>query len=139
MPSPSERRFLDLQRVGRLATADAAGVPHVVPVCYAVDGGTLYITIDEKPKRLDRPIKRLANIAANPAVAVVVDRYDDDWSQLGWVMLRGQAEILVEGHEHARAQLALRHRYPQLSGMTLDGLPVIAVRIARTTSWGNLG
>lgn len=139
MLTQPQRRFLDQSRVARLATADAKGAPHLVPVCFAVEAETLYITIDEKPKRLDRPIKRLANIAANPAVAVVVDRYDDDWSQLGWVMLRGQAEILVEGHEHARAQLALRHRYPQLSGMTLEGLPVIAVRIARTTSWGNLG
>ena len=138
MPNPIERRFLDVQRVGRLATADAAGVPHVVPVCYVVDGNTLYITIDEKPKRQDRPIKRLANIAANPAVAVVVDRYDEDWSQLGWVMLRGRAEILLAGHEHARAQLALRSRYAQLEGMVIDGLPVIAVRIAHTTSWGKL-
>src|SRR6266436_3041932 len=88
-----------------LATADRRAVPHVVPVCFAIRERTLYITIDEKPKR--RPgtaLKRLRNIAENPAVAVVVDRYDEDWTRLGWVMLRGHADILNEGTEHRAAQ-----------------------------------
>ena len=87
-----ERHFLAHQRVAYLATADSRAVPHVVPVCFAIFEDTLYITIDEKPKRLSCfALKRLKNIAENPAVAVVVDRYDEDWARLGWVMLRGSS------------------------------------------------
>jgi PPOX class probable F420-dependent enzyme len=139
MLSDDERRFLAHQRVAYLATADRRAVPHVVPVCFAIVQRTLYITIDEKPKRGSGPaLKRLRNIAENPAVAVVVDRYDEDWARLGWVMLRGHAEILSEGTEHRDAQALLRSRYPQLGAMQIATYPVIAVRIERTTSWGNL-
>jgi PPOX class probable F420-dependent enzyme len=138
MLSERERSFLSRRRVGHLATADRTGAPHVVPVCFAMDADALYITIDEKPKRADAPLKRLRNIAENPTVAVVVDRYDDDWTRLGWVMLRGRAEILTGGEEHSRAQAALRERYPQLNEMEIASLPVIALRIERVTSWGNL-
>jgi PPOX class probable F420-dependent enzyme len=138
MLSETERRFLSLRKVGHLATADRRGAPHVVPVCFAIEGDALYITVDEKPKRADVPLKRLRNIAENPAVAVVVDRYDDDWTRLGWVMLRGRAEILGDGAEHARAQALLRARYPQLNGMDIGSLPVIALRVERVTTWGNL-
>src|SRR3569833_2858236 len=111
--SEIERAFLCACRVGHLATADGNGVPHVVPVCFAVGEDTLYLTIDRKPKRRDRPLKRLGNIIANDAVAFVADRYDEDWSRLGWVMLRGRAEILASGEEHDTAQALLRTRYPQ--------------------------
>jgi PPOX class probable F420-dependent enzyme len=137
MLSDREHRFLAQQRIAHLATADRGAVPHVVPVCFAVAGGTLYITIDEKPKR-GTALKRLKNIAENPAVAVIVDRYDEDWTRLGWVMLRGRAEILGEGQEHQDAQDLLRARYPQLAAMQITPYPVIAVRIERTTSWGDL-
>jgi PPOX class probable F420-dependent enzyme len=138
MLSDDERRFLARQRIAHLATADRRAVPHVVPVCFAVHERTLYITIDEKPKRRPGALKRLRNIAENPAVAVIVDRYDEDWARLGWVMLRGHAEILHEGREHRDAQALLRSRYPQLGAMEIAKYPVIAVRIERTTSWGNL-
>ena len=135
----AERRFLEAQRVAHLATADARGAPHVVPVCFALAEGTLYITIDEKPKRDDGPpLKRLRNIAENPAVAVVADRYDEEWTRLGWVMVRGRAEILVGGIEHDRAQALLCGRYPQLRAMNIASHPVIAIRLERVTSWGNL-
>lgn len=84
------------------------------------------------------PLRRLRNIAENPVVAVVVDRYDEDWALLGWVMLRGHAEILTDGTEHDAAQALLRSRYRQLDAMQIVQHPVIAVRIERTTSWGNL-
>ena len=113
--------------------------PHVVPVCFAICNDALYVTIDTKPKRsLSTPLKRLKNIAQNPAVAIVVDRYEEDWGQLGWVMLRGHAEILIDGREHDQAQALLRSRYPQLKRMQIAELPVIAVRIVSATSWGNL-
>lgn len=132
--------FIDSQPVARLATADGQGAPHVVPVCFAVIGESLYVTIDGKPKQGDpRRLKRLDNIAQNPQVAVIVDRYDADWSHLGWVMLRGRAEIIESGDEHGEAQAALKLRYPQYHTMSLHGLPVIALRIERVTRWGDLG
>jgi PPOX class probable F420-dependent enzyme len=138
MLTERQRRFLGASRVGHLATADAQGAPHLIPVCYAADGNTLYITIDEKPKRRDVPLKRVRNILDNPQAAFVVDRYDEDWSRLGWVMLRGSAEILDAGAEHDRAQGLIVARYPQLRTMRLAELPVIALRIARATDWGDL-
>lgn len=132
------RDFCERSRVARLATADAHGVPHLVPVCYAIADDSLYITIDEKPKRTDIPLKRLRNIAENPEIAVTVDRWDEDWSRLAWIMLRGRAEILTGGPEHAAAQNRLRARYPQYRAMDLAPLPVIALRIARVTGWGDL-
>jgi PPOX class probable F420-dependent enzyme len=137
--SADERHFLDTQRVGRLATADSRAAPHVVPVCFGLGDDTLYITIDQKPKR-DRagPLKRLSNIADNPQVAIVFDRYDEDWRHLAWVMLRGRAEILSAGAEHDAAQLLLRSRYRQLRDMQIQHLPVIAIRIERVASWGDL-
>lgn len=134
-----EREFLAGRRVAYLATADRRAAPHVVPVCFALHGETLYITIDDKPKRVSgRALKRIRNIAENPAVAVVADRYDEDWTRLGWVMLHGRAEILTEGTEHDAAQALLRARYPQLVAMRIAQLAVIAVRIDKTTSWGDL-
>ncbi len=138
MLSEAQRRFLEISRVAHLATADAAGVPHLVPVCFCLDGAYAYITVDEKPKRRDIPLKRLRNIQENPAVALTVDRWDEDWSHLAWVMLRGSADILPDGEEHDRAQEALRGKYPQYRSMDLAALPVIAVRIGRVLSWGDL-
>ena len=140
MLSGAERRFVESMRVARLATADANGAPHVVPVCYALVGDSLYVTIDEKPKSAGvRAMKRLRNIEENSSAAVVVDRYDDDdWSRLAWVMLRGRAEILDDGDEHDRAQAALRGRYPQYRAMRLEPLPVIALRIDRVNAWSAL-
>jgi PPOX class probable F420-dependent enzyme len=139
MVQDRERSFLIAQRVGHLATADAHGNPHVVPVCFAIAEDALYITIDEKPKHVSRrPLKRLRNMIDNPSTAFVADRYDEDWSRLGWVMLRGRAEILANGAEHDRAQALLRERYAPYGAMQLAELPVIALRIERVTSWGNL-
>lgn len=136
MLTDAQRQFLEVQRVGHLATVEPSGAPHLVPVCYAVIGGSLYITVDEKPKRTDIPLKRLRNIAANPLVAVTVDRWDEDWSRLGWVMLTGPAEVLTGGEEHDSAQEGLRARYPQYRAMDIAPLPVIALRIARVRAWG---
>lgn len=132
--------FLRTQRTATLATADSSGAPHALPVCFLAEEDTVYIAIDEKPKSGDpRQLKRLRNIAANPQVALVADRYDDaDWSRLGWVMVRGRAEILEGGSEYADAQARLKARYPQYRTMSLDGLPVIAIRIERVSHWGDL-
>lgn len=138
MLSNDQRRFLDSRRVGHLATADKRGLPYVVPVCFAISENTAYITIDQKPKGNPRALKRLRNITENSSVALVGDHYDEDWSRLGWVMLRGRAEILDSGAEHGMAQELLRARYPQYHAMQLADLPVIAIRIERVASWGDL-
>jgi PPOX class probable F420-dependent enzyme len=138
MLTDPQRQFLARSRVAHLATVDAQGAPHLVPVCYAFEGTSLYITIDEKPKRHDIPLKRLRNIQENSQVAVTVDRWDEDWTRLAWVMLRGTADILAGGEEHDRAQALLRERYPQYRRMDLGPLPVIALRIARVLAWGDL-
>ena len=134
------RGFLDSHRVARFATADLGGQPHVVPICYAVSNDTAYFTIDEKPKRsTDKPLKRIRNLQQNPHVALVVDRYDEDWTRLGWVVVQGEAALLDNGEEHSKAQRLLKARYPQLDEMQISELPVIAIRIKRVVSWGNLG
>lgn len=139
MLTDEQAAFLAKQRVGHLATADARGNPHVVPVCFATENANLYVTIDQKPKQaVARPLKRLRNVMENPSVAFVADRYDEAWDQLGWVMLQGTAEILADGPEHDRAQALLRDRYVQYRLMQLDDLPVIALRIKHVMSWGNL-
>jgi PPOX class probable F420-dependent enzyme len=140
MLSARERHFIETRRVAHLATADSQAVPQVVPVCFGLTEEGLYITIDRKPKRdAGRPLKRLRNIAENPRVAVVFDRYDEDWRRLGWVMLHGRAGILTTGAEHDRAQSLLRARYTQLEAMEIGPLPVIVIRIERVASWGDLG
>jgi PPOX class probable F420-dependent enzyme len=138
MLNGTQRRFVETRRVGHLATAEADGALYLVPVCFSLGEGTLYITIDEKPKRRDRPLKRVRNILENPRAAFIVDRYDEDWTRLGWVMLRGAANILEDGKEHDAAQAMIVARYPQLRAMQIADLPVIALRITHVASWGDL-
>lgn len=134
-----DRAFAVSRPVARLATADCEAAPHVLPICFFICGDTLYFTADEKPKAVAaRRLKRLRNIAENPQAAVIIDRYAEDWSQLGWVMLRGAAEIIDDGAEYDAAQAGLIARYPQYEAMQLSGLPVVALRIQRVSRWGNL-
>ena len=130
--------FLAAQRVGRLATADGAGRPHVVPVCYACDGASLFVALDTKPKRVQHmALKRVRNIVANPHVALVIDHYDDDWSQLAYLLVQGLATLIEPGDvEHARAIALLRERYPQYATMPIEQNPVIVIRPASVVMWG---
>src|SRR5438132_5030641 len=129
--------FVEDRRVAHLATADAQGRPHVVPVCFAYADGCVYIAIDEKPKRTTR-LKRLRNIEKNPQVALVFDRYDEDWSRLAWVMVRGEASVIERGPEHEQALVALRARYPQYAAMALEGRPFIRIQPEGVSAWGAL-
>lgn len=136
--SDDEREFLRSQRVARLATADINGHPSVVPVCYAYDGTLFYTPLDEKPKRVAvGQLRRVRDITANPAVSLVIDRYDDDWSQMGFVRVRGWAELLApDAPEHAEALRLLRERYVQYRTMALEERPVIAISPESIVSWG---
>jgi PPOX class probable F420-dependent enzyme len=119
----------DDARVGRLATVDPRGRPHVVPICFAIEGDTLYTAVDEKPKRTRR-LQRLRNIEANPRVEVLVDEYDEDWSRLRWARLRGTARIV----DDRRAVDLLVRKYPQYAARPPAG-PVIAVSIEERSEW----
>jgi PPOX class probable F420-dependent enzyme len=120
-------------RVARLATLGAQGRPHLVPICFALDGETLYSAIDEKPKRSKR-LQRLENIRRRPDVTVLVDHYEEDWSRLWWVRLDGTARVLEEGLEQGHALELLRAKYEQYRAEPPTG-PVIAIRIERWRGW----
>ena len=135
-----ETAFLVRQRVARLATADGAGQPHAVPVCFALARSTFYIALDEKPKRVPASsLKRVRNILENPDVVLVADRYAEDWDLLAFVMVRGRAELLEpDTGEHAAAVRLLRGKYHQYEAMRIQENPIIAIRPERAVSWGAL-
>lgn len=138
--SSEQAAFLVRQRVARLATADAAGTPHAVPVCFACSRDAIYIALDEKPKHVPPArLKRVRNIIENPSVALVADRYAEDWSLLAFVLVRGRADLLEPGAgEHAAAVRLLRGKYHQYETMPIEENPVISIRPGRVASWGPL-
>lgn len=141
MPSWAEdtRRFLDAHRVGHLATTGPDGMPHVMPVCYALDDAALYFVADAKPKRRPaREMARLRNVRANGRAALVVDDWDEDWTRLAWVLVRGHAAIVDDAAAHAAALVLLRARYPQYRAMALDdpvAHPVVRIVPTRVRIW----
>ena len=126
-------------RVARLATVGADGRPHLVPVVFALDGDALYTAVDDvKPKATTR-LKRLANIAANPSVALLADHYDDDWRALWWVRADGMARLLEPADDEAgRARGLLAGRYPQYRDAPPPGV-AIAVDVERWSGWAASG
>jgi len=129
--------FIRSARVAHLATAGANGQPHVIPICFVFDGANFYSPIDEKPKRVTaRKLKRLRNIRENPRVALVIDRYDENWAKLAYILIIGRARVLTSGSNHRKAVNLLRRKYLQYQTMRIDRLPMILIRPTRTTSWG---
>jgi PPOX class probable F420-dependent enzyme len=120
-------------RVARLATVDRGGVPHAIPMVFALVGNSIYWAVDEKPKR-SRDLKRLRNIEANPNVQLVVDHYEEDWSRLWWVRITGHARKVQDVDEATRALNALVQKYPQYRADPPGG-PVVAIDVARVSSW----
>ena len=126
------RRRFAAARVARLATVDARGQPHLVPVVFATPtDDEVLIAVDQKPKR-HRALKRLANIADNPRVSLLVDHYADDWDALWWVRADGHATVGYDDLERARALLG--SRYPQHRDHPPEG-PVITVTVTRWSGW----
>jgi PPOX class probable F420-dependent enzyme len=142
-----EDRALELLRSARrgvLVTIAADGTPRPVPLAYAAvetgDGLVLYSALDEKPKRVEDPreLARVRDIRERPRVAVLVDRWDEDWSRLAWVRLTGTASVLepADGpEEHGRGVAALRARYPQYATQRLEERPLIRISVERSRSW----
>lgn len=138
--APRERAFVAAARVGRLATADADGRPHAVPICFALDGDRLVSALDEKPKEVDpRALRRVRNVEANPSVSVIVDRYTEDWDRLGWVRVDGRCALRGPNEEgHDRAIAALREKYDQYGDQRLEERPLLAIDPGTVASWGTL-
>jgi len=134
--SDDELALVQSIRVGHLATVDDQGQPHVVPVCYVWHEGAIYSPIDEKPKRLGAgPLRRERNIQQSSAVCLTVDRYDEDWTKLAWVQIRGSAAILGSGLDCPAALAALRKRYPQYQQMDLESRPLVQITPRIVRSW----
>ena len=104
-----------------------------MPICFALDQEALYFVIDSKPKKTTN-LKRLRNIAANPAVSILVDHYGDDWATLWWVRLDGDARVATDSAEIQVALRLLSARYSQYRATRPAG-PVVAVAIAGMTGW----
>jgi len=133
MDESEMRRRVETARVAHLATAGSEGKPHVVAICFALDGDALYFAVDSKPKH-SRDLKRLRNIAGNPSVSVLVDHYVEDWSRLWWVRIDGSARIISDGLEFHRAIELLIGRYSQYADARSPG-PVVAITIDRMSGW----
>lgn len=135
--SPQEAARIKARRVAHLATADAQGAPHLVPICFVFDGDHFYSALDQKPKRIPvTGLKRVKNILSNPEVALVVDQYEEDWGRLWYVLVRGKALLIQSGEEHRRAIGLLREKYPQYRDMQPEKNPIIKITPTRITSWG---
>ena len=127
------RRRIAESPVARLATLDGDGRPHLVPIVFALAGDTLYSAVDAKPKR-SRTLRRVANARRRPAVTVLIDHYDEDWTQLWWIRLRGEARVLDSGEEAADALALLAAKYEQYR-RAAPGVPVLAIDISEWRAW----
>ena len=131
------KQFLEDQRVARLATVDERGRPHIVPIVFVYTDEVLYTPIDLKPKAAaPERLRRVRNILSNPEVQVLIDHYDEDWQRLGYVQLRGTAEVIEGGAEYDRAIRLLEGKYQQYQELPLEGRPVIKISVERTVTWG---
>ena len=133
MDEVEARRKFAASTVARLATVDASGQPTVVPICFVVDGDTVYSAVDDKPKTTTR-LARLDNIATHPEVAVLVDHYGENWTSLWWVRARGTGREVRDAQERQRAVELLRAKYPQYAEHALDG-PVLAIDVSSWRGW----
>jgi PPOX class probable F420-dependent enzyme len=137
--SAGARDLLSTARVAHLATSDQYARPHVVPIVFVWHDDALYTPLDRKPKRDDdwHALRRVRNIETNGRVAIVIDRYDEDWTHLAWVMLEGVATILESGEERDAAAALLVAKYAQYETLPLDGRPIVRVEIERASEWSS--
>jgi len=133
---------LEDARVARLATLDAEFGPHIVPICFAYDGKVFYTAVDRKPKRVaPERLARLRHIRAVPQVALLIDKYREDWGRLWYVLVLGKAKLIPKSarEERAEAIRRLRAKYPQYAaGMLADDAPIIRITPERIISWGKI-
>ena len=134
-----EALFVERARVARLGTASGDGLPNVVPVCFVLESGRIYIGLDSKPKSVEHlKLRRVRNIRANSRVSFLVDKYEEDWGSLGYVMITGNATLDISETDRRSAVDALRLKYTQYVNLLPDDAPVIEISPVRATSWGRL-
>jgi PPOX class probable F420-dependent enzyme len=134
LPPDEARRRLAAARVARLATVRANGRPHIVPIVFDFDGELVRTIADPKPKRgLD--LLRHRNIAANPAVSLLVDEYEESWRAIWWVRADGQARVVEAGAERDETIRRLRAKYPQYAEWNEPFGAATIIRVERITSW----
>jgi PPOX class probable F420-dependent enzyme len=132
-------RLIRSARVAHLATADSGGQPLVIPICFVFDGNHIYSPIDEKPKRISpQKLKRLRNIEENSQVSLVIDRWDEDWQKLAYILVSGKARIVLSGQRYRKAVSLLRRKYRQYRSMAIDKRPMIVIRPLNVKVWGRL-
>jgi PPOX class probable F420-dependent enzyme len=137
--SPTVTAFVRAARIAHLATADAYGQPHVIPICFVFDGNCFYSPIDEKPKRTAiQQLKRIRNIRGNPKIALILDHYEEDWRNLAYLLVFGKARILLSGDKHRQAVRLLRRKYPQYRRMSVDKRPMISITPRSIVVWGRM-
>lgn len=135
--TPEWRQILLANRVGHLATTGPDGQPYLIPFCFTVLDDLIISAIDEKPKQVaGRRLRRIQNILANPRVALTVDRYEEDWTKIGYLLILGEANVIETGGERPDALAALRAKYRQYGPMDLESQPLIVIRPIRVTGWG---
>jgi coenzyme F420-0:L-glutamate ligase / coenzyme F420-1:gamma-L-glutamate ligase len=136
--SPAVRRRLKKARVARLATTNANGQPHVVPICFVLDGTVVYTALDRKPKRVPAArLRRVRNIESTRQAALVIDEYSEDWTRLWYVLMQGRARVVTGLSQRARAIRMLRQKYRHYaSGMLADDAVVIRIDVRKLTAWG---
>ena len=134
--SQTALRLIRIARIAHLATADKDGRPHVIPICFVFDGQHFYSPIDAKPKRIaPSRLRRIQNIRQNPQVSLVIDRYDEDWRKLAYVLAFGKAHILLSGIKHRKAVRLLRQKYQQYRSMSIERAVIIQIIPARVLVW----
>ena len=133
MENATMRRLVGEARVARLASVRPDGRPHVIPCCFAIEGDTVYSAVDAKPKST-LELRRLENVRLTPAVALLIDRYTEDWTALWWVRLDGTAQVIESGDGRDHALERLREKYEQYRREPPPG-PVIMMDVTRWRAW----
>ncbi len=132
------RRRVNQARVGRLATIGQTNTPHLVPVCFALEGERIVTSVDQKPKTTTW-LRRLDNVRLNPSVSVLVDHFEEDWSRLWWVRLDGRGRVIEGGPELERLLGGLREKYRGQYGLHPPTGPAIVIDIERWVGWSASG
>jgi PPOX class probable F420-dependent enzyme len=135
--SPAERDLLADARRATLGTVDPDGRPRLVPVCFVVVEDVLWTPLDEKPKTVADPhaLARVRDIEVRPEVALLVDRWSEDWTDLAWMRIRGRATVIEPERIPGGIVPSLRAKYPQYEHHELERRPVIRVETDHVTSW----
>ena len=133
------RKFVSRFRVARFATSDQNAQPHVIPICFEIGNDLIYSAIDGKPKSGGfNTLKRVKNIRKNPKVSVLFDEYTENWEQLAYVLIRGEARVETDGIEREYGEDLLRDKYRQYGDYLMSGCPVIVISPKNIYSWGNI-